>query len=72
MNPFKKGTSNGVDFSAVSAADRIEMVNTFTAQQCVAAIELPYKLQKTVYMAIRRRINALKVQGESSSEIKSK
>lgn len=59
-NPFYKGAIKGRPFYALSAADRIYMVEKFSLQQCIAAIELPQVLQKTVLQAIKRRMRQLK------------
>lgn len=56
-NPFLLPGSESIQH--ISADDRIHAVKSFTKQQCVAAIELPIVLQKTVIKAIRRRMKEL-------------
>jgi len=58
-HPFYKGSIRGNPFYALSAADRIYMVEKFTLRQCADAILLPEVLQKTVLIAIKRRAKSL-------------
>ncbi len=58
-NPFR--TSHGV---VQPAADRIEMVRTFTAEQCRSALGL-FSLQGSVEKALRARLKQLQRQGKA-------
>jgi len=64
-HPFYCGSIKGSPFFDLSAADRIYKVKSFDMQQCIAAIELPEILQKTVRQAIQRRMKQLR---EANSE----
>ena len=58
VNPFFSGTYNGHVCFTQDAAERVQKVREFTAQQCQAALELP-GLQKSVTTAIHRRLARL-------------
>lgn len=59
MNPFETGqVYAGHRLQTMSADDRIARVNTFSAEQCRAALTVP-DLQKTVRTAVERRLRAL-------------
>ncbi len=58
VNPFFSGTYNGHVCFTQDAAERVQKVREFTAQQCQAALELP-ELQKSVTTAIHRRLAQL-------------
>ena len=59
MNPFETGqVYNGHRLQTCDAQDRITCVKEFDADQCRAALTLP-GLQKTVRIAIERRLRAL-------------
>lgn len=53
-NPFL--TANDAEY--VDAQSRIEMVKTFSANECRASLELS-DLQKTVRLAVERRLRRL-------------
>jgi hypothetical protein len=58
-NPFITGTHAGIgDVQACDTESRIDMVRNFSAEQCRAALKLRY-LQKTVRVALDRRLRAL-------------
>lgn len=58
-NPFK--TEHG---QKLAAADRIQMVRTFDAEQCRSALGL-FSLQTTVEKALRARLKQLQRQGKA-------
>ncbi len=58
-NPFR--TPHGV---VQPAGDRIEMVRTFTAEQCRSALGL-FSLQGSVEKALRARLKQLQRQGKA-------
>jgi len=62
MNPFLTEIRNfvGERCAALSADERIRMVQTFDAAQCRAALALP-DLQKTVRLALERRLRRVEV-----------
>ena len=53
-NPFLNTQYGGRWMGPVTAADRASMVQTFNAEQCKAALQVP-GLQKSVIAAIERR-----------------
>ncbi len=55
MNPF--ATSDGMEY--VDATSRLERVKEFSAEECLAALELT-GLQKTVRAAVERRLRKLR------------
>lgn len=63
-NPFYAGTINGSPYFTLAAAERIQKVQEFNADQCLAALELPH-LQKSVVTALNHRLGLLKRQGRA-------
>lgn len=60
-SPFVTGHVPGFgDVQACDAQSRIYMVAKFTAEQCAAALKVPY-LQVTVKQAIERRVRQIAV-----------
>ena len=53
-NPFATNQYDGRWTGVVTAEDRARLVQTFSAEQCAAALQVP-GLQKSVITAIERR-----------------
>lgn len=64
VNPFFAGTYNGHACFTQDAAERVQKVREFSADQCRAALALP-DLQKTVTSALNRRLGLLKRTGQA-------
>lgn len=58
MNQFERKTPTGRTVQTCDAADRCEMVRTFTRQQCEQAMRINM-LQASVYQAIQRRLREI-------------
>ncbi|HET7300097.1 MAG TPA: hypothetical protein VFJ01_05535 [Oleiagrimonas sp.] len=60
MNPFQSDVTNlrGEPCVVISADERIQMVRTFNAEQCHAALKVKC-LQKTVRRHVHRRLRQL-------------
>jgi hypothetical protein len=61
-NPFFAGRNGDINTFWFDATSRIHRVKTFTIKECRAALEVE-DLQKTVQIAIERRIRRLKAEG---------
>ena len=57
-NPFLRSRLDGMWIGAITADDRIAMVQDFSAAQCEQALTVP-GLQKTVIRALRARMRRL-------------
>jgi hypothetical protein len=64
INPFFAGTHNRHPYFTQAAAERVQKVRDFNADQCRAALELP-NMQKGVVTALNRRLGLLKRQGKA-------
>ena len=60
-NPFSSKIPGHPEIQAVDAASRIRMVDRFTIKQCNAALQIR-GLQKTVVLALFRRVRKVKQQ----------
>ena len=58
-NPFLGTVPGRPDVGATDAESRIRMVASFTVEQCNRALHVPH-LQKTVALAILRRVRKIK------------
>lgn len=57
-NPFKGPCYNGHQLYHMTSVDRINMVKTFNAEQCAAALTVP-GIQKTVANAVQTRLRRI-------------
>ncbi len=58
QNPFYAGNYNGHDVYTITTEDRIQIVRTFSREQCEAALQVT-GLQTTVKRAIEVRMRKL-------------
>lgn len=55
LGPFQTGTYQGEPIGHLGAAERMQAAESFSAQQCRQALDMPY-LQKSVRTVVERRL----------------